>query len=291
VSRQPSGQRPAVELEQIVSFIPCFNAAPTIGDTIRSVVAQQHPGLELVVVDDGSCDETSRVVRTAARGLDRFVFAAQLNRGVSAARNHGNALVTGKYVQYLDADDVLTPGTLTARVNELETHAADIALCDFEVCDYRFDAAPSIQVHENSLGDRPDCDFLAGAWWPPGAYLLRRSLLERLDGWNERLRTNQDVQFLILAACAGAKFVRAQHVGLKYRVRQASLSNGDPRIFFEDAYLNACELHSRWSEAGQLDDRRSAALCRVFRYLRRVLSSNDSCCVDMALRLASIAKK
>jgi glycosyltransferase involved in cell wall biosynthesis len=102
--------------EPLVSVvIPCFNQAHYLGEAIESVLAQTHPRLELVVVDDGSRDNSSEV---AARypGVRRV---RQPNRGVAAARNHGLAESGGEYVVFLDADDRLLPRALEVGVRRL----------------------------------------------------------------------------------------------------------------------------------------------------------------------------
>src|SRR5918995_1252705 len=96
--------------------IPCYNQAHFLVEAIESVLAQSYPRFEIVVVDDGSTDDTSEV---AARypGV-RYVY--QNNQGVSAARNSGLARSEGEYVVFLDADDRLLPEALEAGLRCLE---------------------------------------------------------------------------------------------------------------------------------------------------------------------------
>src|SRR5438477_10983423 len=88
-------------------LIPAYNAEPWIGDTIRSALAQTWPRKEIVVVDDGSTDQTLQVARQFA-SRDVFVVT-QENQGASAARNKAFQLCQGDYIQWLDADDLLSP--------------------------------------------------------------------------------------------------------------------------------------------------------------------------------------
>src|ERR671911_2120937 len=96
--------------------IPCYNQAHFLGEAIESVLAQSYPRFEIIVVDDGSTDDTSKV---AARypGV-RYVY--QNNQGVSAARNSGLARSEGEYVVFLDADDRLLPEALETGLKCLE---------------------------------------------------------------------------------------------------------------------------------------------------------------------------
>src|ERR687890_856397 len=90
--------------------IPCYNQAHFLGEAIESVLAQSYPRFEIIVVDDGSTDDTSKVAARHPGG--RYVY--QNNQGVSAARNSGLARSEGEYVVFLDADDRLLPEALVA---------------------------------------------------------------------------------------------------------------------------------------------------------------------------------
>jgi len=103
---------------RIAVIIPAFNAAPFIADAIRSVLAQTHRDLSLVVVDDGSTDATAAVVTAVAD--PRQTLIRQPNAGVAAARNRGMAALDGDALLFLDADDWLAPtalATLSATLN------------------------------------------------------------------------------------------------------------------------------------------------------------------------------
>src|SRR5918995_6377717 len=110
-------QRADAALVSVV--IPCYNQAHFLGEAIVSVLAQSYPRFEIIVVDDGSTDDTPEV---AARypGV-RYVY--QNNQGVSAARNSGLARSEGEYVVFLDADDRLLPEALETGLKCLKTHS------------------------------------------------------------------------------------------------------------------------------------------------------------------------
>src|SRR5262245_3491041 len=117
--------------EAVVSvIIPCWNSARWIVETLESVLDQQGVLTEVIVVDDGSDDETVNLVERHGRGRARVV--RQERGGVSRARNTGTAASSGAFVQYLDSDDVLArTDTLAARTAALEATGADVAYCDW----------------------------------------------------------------------------------------------------------------------------------------------------------------
>ncbi len=94
-------------MPEITFVIPAFNAASTIGDAIRSVLAQTRRDLEVIIIDDGSTDETSIVADSF--GDARLSLVRRSNRGVAASRNLGLVMARGEFVCFLDADDALEP--------------------------------------------------------------------------------------------------------------------------------------------------------------------------------------
>ncbi|MDO6391764.1 glycosyltransferase family A protein [Pontibacter sp. BT731] len=99
-------------------IIPCYNHSHYLPEAVESVLGQQHPAVEVIVVDDGSTDRTREV---AARYPQvRYVY--QANQGLSAARNTGIRHSTGEYLVFLDADDWLFPGALETNLRHLQQH-------------------------------------------------------------------------------------------------------------------------------------------------------------------------
>ncbi|MBI2216265.1 MAG: glycosyltransferase [Candidatus Rokubacteria bacterium] len=101
-------------------ILPTYNRALVVGDAIRSALAQTHADFELIVVDDGSTDETAEVLRAVAD--PRMVTIRGVNRGAAAARNAALAVVQGELVSFLDSDDLWKPDKLAAEVRFLDTH-------------------------------------------------------------------------------------------------------------------------------------------------------------------------
>ena len=101
-------------------IIPTYNRADFIGASIRSVLEQTYTNLELIVVDDGSTDDTGSVI--AAFSDPRFRYIRQPNRGRSNARNHALSLAKGKYITFLDSDDMYLPDKVQTQVSYLRSH-------------------------------------------------------------------------------------------------------------------------------------------------------------------------
>ena len=97
-------------------IVPNFNNGATLARAIDSVLAQDHPAHEIIVIDDGSTDHSAAVAASFGAPV-RYVY--QANAGVSAARNHGAAVATGDWLAFLDADDIYLPGRLAAHADWL----------------------------------------------------------------------------------------------------------------------------------------------------------------------------
>lgn len=99
-------------------IVPVYNRAASIGECVQSILAQEVTDLELIVVDDGSTDSTPEVLDALAAADARVRLVRQANAGVSAARNLGLSLARGKWIAFVDSDDVVSPAHLNLIVQE-----------------------------------------------------------------------------------------------------------------------------------------------------------------------------
>lgn len=205
-------------------IIPAFNAGRWLSATIESALAQTHQHREIIVVDDGSVDDTLALAsRYTGRGVQVY---AQFNRGAARARNHGLAVARGEYVQFLDADDVLAPDKIALQLARLaDAPIGSIASCAWGRFTYNSTAA--VFTPEPAWRDTSGVDFLclhygAQGMMPPIAWLTPRALLDSAGPWREDLTLNDDGEYfcrvLLLATgvvfCPGARaFYRSGHPG------------------------------------------------------------------------------
>ena len=191
-------------------IIPCYNASRWLTETLESALAQTHPHTEIIVVDDGSSDGSLALARTfEPRGV-RVV--AQTNAGASAARNHGLRLARGDFIQFLDADDLVSPDKIAAQLAFLEAKpAGTLATCAWG----RFQADPATAqfVDTAVFRDFAPVDFLvlAGdtdAMMHPSCWLVPRAVMDRAGPWNETLSLNDDGEYFcrVLLASRGMAY-------------------------------------------------------------------------------------
>ncbi|MDR2732782.1 MAG: glycosyltransferase, partial [Fibromonadaceae bacterium] len=113
-------------------IIPAYNVETYIGKCLDSVLSQEYGDLEVIVIDDGSTDNTSNIIANYATD-SRLKLIEQKNSGVSAARNSGIDAATGDYLAFVDSDDYLEPGMYKKLIADLNESQADIAVCDYNL--------------------------------------------------------------------------------------------------------------------------------------------------------------
>ena len=213
-------------------IIPSYNAAPWLPATLESALAQTHRPREIIVIDDGSTDESLALARTfTPRGVQVY---SQPNRGAAVARNHGLAVARGDFVQYLDADDLLAPDKITRQL--AHPNAADGSVL-LSATWGRFQH----KVTETTFSSEPLCaDFLpvdfmitkfrTHGMMHPAAWLVSRNLIDKAGPWDERLSLDDDGEYftrVVLAArsirhCADSRsFYRSGLSGSLSRSRSA----------------------------------------------------------------------
>ncbi len=204
--------------------IPCFNQAHFLGEAIDGALAQTYGPVEVVVVDDGSVDNTSALARrnTGVR------LVRQPNAGLARARNAGLAEAGGELVVFLDADDVLLPDAVATAVRAIEEHpeAAFVFGHSMFVMD---DGSPAPAAFMPTFTDDHYRDVLAGCpILAPGSVTYRRSAVEDVGGFDADLSPAADYDMYYRLTrmhpshCHGA-------VVVKYR-RHGSSMTSNPRL-------------------------------------------------------------
>jgi glycosyltransferase involved in cell wall biosynthesis len=279
--------------DRVSVVIPCFNAAATVAEAIESALAQTWRDIEVIVIDDGSNDGSSEILR-GFRNRIRAEFGP--NRGASAARNSGTALATGAYIQYLDADDLLVFDAIERRVLALREFGAGVAYGDWQRFEILVDGSRSLgEIVARRIEDvnsDPEIACATAFWAPPAAILYERSIVDAIGNWNERLPVIQDARFLFDAARQRARFVHVKGISAFYRHASASLSRGNEREFILDVYRNGIEIQSLWEADGPLSAARKAALFGIFdnaarEFLRFGMTEFD----DAVMRLKAMSER
>ena len=273
-------------MTRVSIVVPCYNGAATLAATLDSAVGQTGVDLDIMVIDDGSTDDTLAIARRYGPPV-RVVTGP--NRGVSAARNRGFRETSGEWVLFLDADDLLLPGSLAASLAVAGN--GDVVICDWMDV---VGGAPTGRVRSIApavfTGDA-ELAICVSAWAPPVCILYRRPLVDRIGGFRADLPIIQDARFLFDAARLGAKLVHAPHLGAYYLVLPDSQSRRNPAKYWGDILANGAQIEALWRADGPLDPAHRKAVAGVINHAAQGLFNElDPAFLDAlaALRAAKL---
>jgi glycosyltransferase involved in cell wall biosynthesis len=224
------------QLPFVSVIIPCFNQARFLDDALASVMAQTYPHYEVVVVDDGSDDNTQEV----ACRFPGVRYVRQRNAGLSAARNTGLRRSGGDFLVFLDADDRLEPDALERGLSLLSEHSAAAFVAG--KCRY-------IAVDGTPVSEQPARDLRGDAFaalirrchiHPPAVAMYRRSAFDSVGTFDEQLSPCADYDMYLRIARQYPVHIH-DHVTAEYRKHGASM-NGDHALMLESA-IRVLRLH------------------------------------------------
>lgn len=182
--------------------IPAYNAAWCVGRAVDSVLAQDYTDRELIVVNDGSTDDTAQIL--AAYG-DAIQVVTQANGGMSSARNAGISAARGRYLAFLDSDDRWLQGKLARQMTLMESEP-DLAFCAATATFEDPDGNPAGMWACSRRADAGVGDILAHHATVAGgasSVLARRELVQRLGGFDETLFGAEDTDLWVRLAALG----------------------------------------------------------------------------------------
>lgn len=198
-------------------IIPIYNASATIGGIFENLLQQTGQDFEVIMVDDGSTDDSADLCQHIARKDTRFRYIHQTNAGVSAARNRGLQEAVGDFITFLDADDMIPPNYLQELLRTCE--GADIAVCDVAVREgeievKRFTHSPCLLSRAEALNALLTRQTVNSG---PYAKLFRREVLSSLIF--PPLKAYEDILFVKDA------FAKAQHIAVTNQTEYMYIQN------------------------------------------------------------------
>jgi glycosyltransferase involved in cell wall biosynthesis len=218
--------------------IPAYNGDRYLGAAIDSVLGQTYQDYEIIVVDDGSTDNTAQVAKQYGKAVR---YLSQTNQGVAASRNLGLAAAMGDYIAFLDQDDLFLPDKLSSQVALLDRDDK-LGMVNSGWQIYRGDSLSDCQAERQAAvkpwQQIPQLTATNLIIWKPvflGAMLFRRNWLERAGGFNTTLEQTPDVDLVLRLAKIGCPAAWVEQVTVKYRQHETNASN--------DALRQAQELN------------------------------------------------
>ena len=282
-----------MQRDLVSTIIPVYNRAAMLREAVDSVLAQTYRPIEIIIVDDGSTDDTSRVADELSNDFTRVIH--QTNGGAGAARESGRRAARGEFIQHLDSDDLLLPRKFEQQVGGLGANpecGASYGWTRFRHSDGSVEPKPWKRSGEAIETMFPA--MLQSRWWDTPTPLYRRAVIDRAGAWLS-LRVEEDWEYDARIAALGVKLhyladwvceVRRHdthlsggadawhdravaHEAIYSSARRANLSPDSPemRHFAREIFL----LARQCGAAGLADDSQ-----RLFTLARRAAASYDS---------------
>ena len=227
----------------VTIVVPVYNSSVTLRETLVSVQNQSHQDWECIIVDDCSSDNSVEIAQIFARNDNRFFcLQHESNRGVSYARNTALQIAKGKYIQFLDADDVIAPDKLTVQKQFLEINdSIDIVYSNYfhfkEIPD--FESVGILRINERpfGVGSKVIRSFLKGNSIRINTPLFRDSIIKEFGAFDTSLSHVEDWEFWFRCALHNKSFYFLDDpcaiAGV--RIREGSLSSDSIRM--RDSYF------------------------------------------------------
>ena len=216
-------------IPEISIIVPTYNSGHFLEECLASIYQQTGPTFEIIVVDDGSNDDTKARL---SRHLQRLQYVYQDNAGVAAARNAGIRLAKGRYIQFLDADDLLAPCSLELKYLASQQSAPNtISVCKTK-CFTELSAAGTPMT--GSRWGLPTSSLAMHLCRlniaPPHAYFLPRSVIDKVGYFKESYKGCEDYDFWLRALGAGFSFEYLNNTEVYYRRSASSKASEKARV-------------------------------------------------------------
>ena len=184
-------------------IIPCYNVETYIEEGLLSVLNQTHPAREIICIDDGSTDNTIKIIRNLQEKFPNkiYLYLNEKNRGATYTRNRGLAIAKGDFIQFFDADDILLPDKFEHQIKIISecSYSPDIIVNDFQ----RKNIDGTIETYTFPADD-PWCGLLEGRLGVTTSNLYRRENVIAVRGWTEELLSSQEYDLMFRMLVAGS---------------------------------------------------------------------------------------
>jgi len=252
-------------------LIPAFNAGKWIGETVRSAMQQDWPKKEIIIVDDGSSDDTLRIARQFESKSVKVL--TQKNRGASAARNRAFSIAQGDYIQWLDADDLLAPEKISWQIKKGDINPESRILLSSAWGKFYYRKEKAKFIPNSLWQDLTPVEWLLrkfneNVWMTNAVWLVSRKLAELAGPWNERLSLDDDGEYFcrVIAASERIQFVK-QSRSYYRQGNTRSLSRATSDRACKSLYLSMSLNISRLISLENSQRTRSACLKLLQRWL------------------------
>ena len=243
-----------ITLNKVSIIMPAFNASKYIKRSIESILKQKYENFELIIVDDGSTDDTKKIIKEYAVKDNRIMpIYSEINQGVSKSRNMGLKVCSGDYVFFIDADDYITNDCIKIMIDKSIKYNADVIDSYHMIINKNKTFLEHKPLKEDLvLGDKTNTDMLTVSSYVTGK-LIKKELLKGLL-FNEELRRYEDLVFEHQLKLRVNNYVLIKDVLYYYYQVSDSLINtlGEKHKVYMDAAKEVLDLYKNESKEAKL---------------------------------------
>lgn len=217
-------------------IIPVYNAHDYLPRNIESILSQRYQNLELILVDDGSKDDSASIMRYYGERDARIKNLFQENSGAPTARNYGFSIAKGEYIQFVDSDDCMAEEALSRMVTKMEKTGADIVMGAYDTVDEEdtFIKKVELPLTANVYTKKDTQEVFSLIPPMPGNKLYRGSIVRKYDlEFAPFLKQAQDLNFYLKFLLFADKIAVLDEVVYHYRVRSGSISHTYSLVILE----------------------------------------------------------
>lgn len=246
-------------MPKVSIVIPAYNNGRFVGSAVESIFAQTYKDYEVIVVDDGSTDNTRHQL---VPYMDRIQYIYQENQERSAARNRGVAESTGEYLAFLDSDDRLLPNKLGVQVDELDRRPEiGLVASGYEFIDEQGKLLHSEMPWVYNPSITLETLLLYGLT-SPNAVLMRREWFDRIGGFDPRYQGPEDIDLWCRLNLQGCKMDWVRELVCQYRLHSTNSTN-DVKKLYREFYRVVDNLFEERDLPSQISQRKPEFVARL----------------------------
>lgn len=215
-------------------IIPNYNYAHLILETLESVKAQTYPYFECIVVDDGSTDNSVKVIQEFIKSDNRFQLLQKTNGGLPSTRNEGIKIAKGDYIAFLDSDDLWEKDKLKNQIQVIDEKNADVVFSNS--LDFNENGVIRTTIFDNRV--LSIYDFLANNPIPGCAsnFMIKEDVISKVGLFDNDMRSSEDLEFLFRVSLNNFTFCSAYFIDVKIRKHSNSMQTNYLKMFVNKMY-------------------------------------------------------
>lgn len=228
-------------MKKVSVIIPVYNVAPYLNRCIDSVLAQTYKEWEIILIDDGSTDESPSICDNYERIHERIIVVHQKNAGLSAARNIGIEMATGQFIMFVDSDDWIHPKYIETLLNDMMLNHSKMVIGEKKRCKKIIPFEDHNQVAINIKKEEAIPRMLKGEWISAWGKLYEIDLFKNIRFPEGRNNEDYAILLYIFEQCEHITYTK--NIVYYYFIREGSITNSILNHHSFDEFYNGIDIY------------------------------------------------